>query len=77
MMSVPQRLSSAEDYTDLLDSYDTWLFDCDGVLWRGDNLIDGVLDVLELLRSRSTLATLFTIIHHLKASFMQTRVSYS
>jgi len=48
------RLSSQEDYKKLLDSYDTWLFDCDGVLWRGDHLIDGATEVLEILRRRST-----------------------
>ncbi|KAI1792459.1 2-phosphoglycolate phosphatase [Ganoderma leucocontextum] len=44
------RLSSREDYAGLLDKYDTWLFDCDGVLWQGDKLIDGATDVLQLLR---------------------------
>ncbi|KAJ7856569.1 HAD-like domain-containing protein [Mycena leptocephala] len=50
-MSV--RLSSVADYETLLDKYDTWMFDCDGVLWHGDRLIDGAVDVLDLLRSRS------------------------
>jgi 4-nitrophenyl phosphatase len=50
-MSV--RLSSAEDYAALLDRYDTWMFDCDGVLWHGDRLIDGVVEVLKLLRRKS------------------------
>ncbi|KAJ2916226.1 hypothetical protein MD484_g4218, partial [Candolleomyces efflorescens] len=47
------RLSKPEDYEALLRDYDTWLFDCDGVLWRGDNLIEGVTDVLDLLRRRN------------------------
>ena len=51
-MSV--RLSKPHDYAALLERYDTWMFDCDGVLWHGDRLIDGAVDVLELLRSRST-----------------------
>jgi len=46
------RLSSQKDYKKLLDSYDTWLFDCDGVLWRGDHLLDGVIEVLDMLRRR-------------------------
>lgn len=50
-MSV--RLSSAQDYSSLLDRYDTWMFDCDGVLWHGDRLIDGAVEVLNLLRIRS------------------------
>ncbi|KAF8909755.1 p-nitrophenyl phosphatase [Gymnopilus junonius] len=44
------RLNTREDYQKLLDAYDTWLFDCDGVLWRGDHLIDGVTEVLDILR---------------------------
>lgn len=47
------RLTLKQDYEALLDKYDTWLFDCDGVLWQGDQLVDGVVEVLELLRSRS------------------------
>lgn len=47
------RLSSREHYASLLDKYDTWLFDCDGVLWKGDELIDGATDVLQLLRHYS------------------------
>jgi len=49
-MSV--RLSN-NDLGLLLDKYDTWMFDCDGVLWNGDRLIDGALEVLDLLRRRS------------------------
>ncbi|TDL27920.1 2-phosphoglycolate phosphatase [Rickenella mellea] len=46
------RLTAVEDYKDLLDKYDTWLFDCDGVLWNGDNVVDGAVEALDLLRSR-------------------------
>ena len=52
------RLNSREDYAGLLDKYDTWLFDCDGVLWQGDKLIDGATDVLQLLRHHSASLTL-------------------
>ncbi|CAK5279426.1 unnamed protein product [Mycena citricolor] len=47
------RLSSASEYDALLEKYDTWMFDCDGVLWHGDRLIEGAIDVLQLLRSRN------------------------
>lgn len=47
------RLSLEQDYENLLDNYDTWLFDCDGVLWEGDRLIEGAIEVLQLLRERS------------------------
>ncbi|KAF8915431.1 HAD-like domain-containing protein [Mucidula mucida] len=46
------RLSTAQDYISLVDKYDTWLFDCDGVLWHGDRLVDGAIEVLQLLRDK-------------------------
>ncbi|TCD68778.1 hypothetical protein EIP91_009791 [Steccherinum ochraceum] len=46
------RLSLKQDYERLLEDYDTWLFDCDGVLWQGSTLIDGVKEVLDFLRSK-------------------------
>ncbi|KAL9996783.1 putative phosphoglycolate phosphatase [Helianthus debilis subsp. tardiflorus] len=36
----------------LLDSVECFLFDCDGVIWKGDTLIDGVPLTLEMLRSK-------------------------
>ncbi|KAF4379166.1 hypothetical protein G4B88_010560 [Cannabis sativa] len=32
---------SAHNIGDLIDSVDAFLFDCDGVIWKGDSLIDG------------------------------------
>ncbi|KAL9254057.1 Phosphoglycolate phosphatase 2-like protein [Drosera capensis] len=37
---------------DLVDSVDVFIFDCDGVIWKGDRLVDGVYETLELLRSK-------------------------
>lgn len=34
------------------DSYDTFLFDCDGVLWRGSDLLPGSTRTLALLRAQ-------------------------
>ncbi|KAL1559974.1 Phosphoglycolate phosphatase 2 [Salvia divinorum] len=45
-----QRLTP-QDTQSLLDSVDAFLFDCDGVIWKGDSLIDGVSDTLDFLRS--------------------------
>ena len=53
-MSVRLDTKNPEWYQELLDKYDTWMFDCDGVLWRGDGLIDGAAEVLKILRSQST-----------------------
>jgi 4-nitrophenyl phosphatase/phosphoglycolate phosphatase len=37
--------------SDLLDKTDVFIFDCDGVIWKGDTLIDGVPAVLDMLRA--------------------------
>jgi len=36
--------------SELLDKTDVFIFDCDGVIWKGDSLIEGVPAVLEQLR---------------------------
>lgn len=46
------RLSSVGDYEGLLAKFDTWMFDCDGVLWNGDRPVDGAIEVLNILRRR-------------------------
>ncbi|KAH9164964.1 2-phosphoglycolate phosphatase [Lactarius sanguifluus] len=53
-MSVRLDSNNPELYRELIDKYDTWMLDCDGVLWHGDRLIDGAVQVLEILRSHST-----------------------
>ncbi|GMG99954.1 hypothetical protein Nepgr_001794 [Nepenthes gracilis] len=37
---------------ELIDSMETFILDCDGVLWKGDKLIDGVPKTLDMLRSK-------------------------
>ncbi|KAL4185769.1 hypothetical protein AMTRI_Chr10g232320 [Amborella trichopoda] len=49
--SRPQFLSS-QNAEFLINSVDAFLFDCDGVIWKGDTLIDGVPETLEMLRSK-------------------------
>jgi len=34
----------------LMDTTDVFIFDCDGVIWRGDSLIEGIPETLEKLR---------------------------
>ncbi|KAL6903592.1 hypothetical protein ACP4OV_004405 [Aristida adscensionis] len=41
-----------EDAGALIDSVETFIFDCDGVIWKGDKLIDGVPETLDLLRAK-------------------------
>lgn len=44
-----QPLQNADE---LIDSVETFVFDCDGVIWKGDLLIDGVSETLDMLRSK-------------------------
>ncbi|XP_006660472.1 phosphoglycolate phosphatase 2 [Oryza brachyantha] len=47
----PAALLTAATARSLLDSVDAFLFDCDGVIWKGDELIEGVPETLDLLRN--------------------------
>ena len=49
MMATATKLSSPQE--ELLDNVDVFIFDCDGVIWKGDSLIDGVGEILEKLRA--------------------------
>ncbi|KAG9448537.1 hypothetical protein H6P81_008502 [Aristolochia fimbriata] len=51
-IAVAPRLLAADNVTTLLDSTEAFLFDCDGVIWKGDTLIEGVPETLEMLRTR-------------------------
>ncbi|KAA8519237.1 hypothetical protein F0562_013493 [Nyssa sinensis] len=50
--TTASQLLSPQNVRDLFDSVDAFLFDCDGVIWKGDKLIDGVPQTLEMLRSK-------------------------
>ena len=39
------------DKLPLLEATNTFIFDCDGVIWKGDCLIEGIEETLEMLRS--------------------------
>ncbi|KAL4193898.1 hypothetical protein AMTRI_Chr06g201620 [Amborella trichopoda] len=49
------KAASAEplkDANELINSVETFIFDCDGVIWKGDSLIEGVPETLDMLRSK-------------------------
>ena len=50
-MSV--KITNKKQVSNLLDSYDYFLFDCDGVLWLGDHLLPQVCETLDLLKSHN------------------------
>ncbi|XP_028769881.1 phosphoglycolate phosphatase 2-like isoform X1 [Neltuma alba] len=49
---MPSHPLASFNFQDLLDSVEAFLFDCDGVIWKGDKLIDGVPETLDMLRSK-------------------------
>jgi phosphoglycolate phosphatase len=46
------QLLSADNAGALVNSVEAFLFDCDGVIWKGDKLIPGVAQTLDFLRSK-------------------------
>ncbi|KAJ9154915.1 Haloacid dehydrogenase (HAD) superfamily protein [Pleurostoma richardsiae] len=50
---APEHLSGdGAAINDFLDKFDTFLIDCDGVLWSGEHVFDGVPETIKLLRSK-------------------------
>ncbi|XP_008783021.2 phosphoglycolate phosphatase 2 [Phoenix dactylifera] len=47
----PCQPLSPQTARSLAESVDAFLFDCDGVIWKGDKLIEGVSEALQALRS--------------------------
>lgn len=47
---APVKINSYQDSKKLFDNTDCFIFDCDGVIWKGDSLIAGVPAVLDKLR---------------------------
>lgn len=47
-----KHLTTPDQYESLVSEYDVFLFDCDGVLWSGDDLLPNVKSVLDKLRKR-------------------------
>jgi len=37
---------------EFIDKFDTFLFDCDGVLWSGDSMYEGIPETIAMLRAR-------------------------
>ncbi|OMJ30069.1 Phosphoglycolate phosphatase 2 [Smittium culicis] len=49
---MTQHLSSSAEHSTLIDKYETFLFDCDGVIWLGSKLIPGVKESIEYLKCK-------------------------
>ncbi|KAI9106171.1 HAD-like domain-containing protein [Phlyctochytrium arcticum] len=46
------ELKDKQAIEDFIDSIDTFLLDCDGVIWSGNHTIEGVQEVLDILRAK-------------------------
>ncbi|KAK2679925.1 HAD-superfamily hydrolase, subfamily IIA [Fusarium oxysporum f. sp. vasinfectum] len=53
MASSPKYISGdAAAVSEFIDKFDVFLLDCDGVLWSGDHVYEGVPETIEYLRSK-------------------------
>jgi len=50
-LGMANVLKLSQPQESLLNDVDVFIFDCDGVIWRGDSLIDGIPETLDKLRS--------------------------
>lgn len=46
------KIQDIKQAKELIDKYDTFLFDCDGVIWVGNELLPYVKETIELLQSK-------------------------
>ncbi|CAN6483157.1 unnamed protein product [Victoria cruziana] len=51
-LSVRASAEPLKNAEELINSVETFIFDCDGVIWKGDKLIDGVPETLDMLREK-------------------------
>lgn len=51
MTNSPVKVTAKEQIKQILDEHDTFIFDCDGVIWLGSHVIPGAIETLKLLRS--------------------------
>lgn len=49
---MSQKVTTKEQAQQLIDQYEYFLFDCDGVIWLGDHLLPSVVETIELLKER-------------------------
>lgn len=49
---IPKKLETSEDKVKFIDSFDTFLFDCDGVIWHASTVLEGVREVLYSLKEK-------------------------
>lgn len=53
----PPFLTTRDEYQTLFDSVDTFLLDCDGVIYHGPEVVPGVKTVLQMMRDAGAAPT--------------------
>lgn len=51
-MTTPIAIQSKQQVETLLDNYENFLLDCDGVVWLDEKVIPGMLDTIDFLKSK-------------------------
>jgi hypothetical protein len=67
---MTMNLTSRDVLASILGLFDTFLLDCDGVLYNGDAAIDGAVEVTDMLRSKG-----MNNRHRIKPSILRPRFS--
>ena len=48
--ALPKKMSTKAEYDEIMKSTDAFVFDCDGVLWHGNEQIEGAVKVINQLK---------------------------
>ncbi|KAI8390862.1 HAD-like domain-containing protein [Radiomyces spectabilis] len=57
---MPEKITTAEQRAQFLDKFDNFLFDCDGVLWVGKEVVPGINSAMAEIRKRGKRAFFVT-----------------
>ena len=52
-MEKGQTPTAISSFTQILDQYDVFIFDCDGVLWNGEHRLDRAFTTLNILKEKN------------------------
>lgn len=55
-----KKITTKSQVVSLLEKYDYFLFDCDGVIWLGDHLLPSVVETLQLLKDAGKIVIFVT-----------------
>lgn len=50
---IPVKVKTKQIANEIINKYDTFLFDCDGVLWLGEHLLPKIRETIEMLKCKN------------------------